>query len=107
MPRATLDALQDLAVSTIGLRITFVFGYGRTETAPGIATTPWPTEESGEIGLPEHVLRLAGLSRAGKQLVQGTTGTPKRLGLTRHRLCLSQFASGLPRTLRHEVDDEE
>jgi feruloyl-CoA synthase len=27
-------------------------GYGTTETAPGICTTYWPSEESGEIGLP-------------------------------------------------------
>jgi feruloyl-CoA synthase len=27
-------------------------GYGTTETAPGICTTTWPSEESGEIGLP-------------------------------------------------------
>lgn len=52
MPRATLDALQDLAVGATGRRIPFVSGYGTTETAPGISTTQWPSEESGEIGVP-------------------------------------------------------
>jgi feruloyl-CoA synthase len=52
MPRATLDALQDLAVGATGKRIPFVSGYGTTETAPGISTTQWPSEESGEIGVP-------------------------------------------------------
>ncbi|WP_426440645.1 AMP-binding protein [Bradyrhizobium genosp. P] len=52
MPSTTLDAMQELAVSTIGRRIPFVSGYGTTETAPGICSTQWPSEESGEIGVP-------------------------------------------------------
>jgi feruloyl-CoA synthase len=52
MPRATLDALQELAVGATGKRIPFTSGYGTTETAPGISTTQWPSEQSGEIGVP-------------------------------------------------------
>lgn len=52
LPRATLDALQELAVGATGKRIPFVSGYGTTETAPGISTTQWPSELSGEIGVP-------------------------------------------------------
>lgn len=52
MPRATLDALQELAIGATGKRIPFTSGYGTTETAPGISTTQWPSEQSGEIGVP-------------------------------------------------------
>ncbi|QOZ56059.1 acyl-CoA synthetase [Bradyrhizobium sp. CCBAU 53338] len=52
MPRATLDALQELAVRATGRRIPFGSGYGTTETAPGISTTQWPSETSGELGVP-------------------------------------------------------
>ena len=52
IPASTLRRLQDLATATVGRSVPVMSGYGTTETAPGICTTTWPTEESGELGLP-------------------------------------------------------
>jgi feruloyl-CoA synthase len=52
IPRVTLERLQHLAVATVGRQIPVMSGYGTTETAPGICATYWPSEQSGEIGLP-------------------------------------------------------
>jgi feruloyl-CoA synthase len=52
IPASTLQRLQVLAAATVGRPVPVMSGYGTTETAPGICTTTWPSEESGEIGLP-------------------------------------------------------
>jgi feruloyl-CoA synthase len=52
IPRLTLERLRALAIATVGQRIPVMSGYGTTETAPGICATYWPSEQSGEIGLP-------------------------------------------------------
>jgi feruloyl-CoA synthase len=46
------DALERLAVETVGKKIMIITGYGSTETAPFAATTTWPVGRPGEIGLP-------------------------------------------------------
>lgn len=48
----TFRRMQDLASRTIGAPVPFVAGYGTTETGPGIASTHWPSQGKGEIGLP-------------------------------------------------------
>ena len=48
----TFRRMQDLAIRTTGAPVPFVAGYGTTETGPGIASTHWPSEGKGEIGLP-------------------------------------------------------
>jgi feruloyl-CoA synthase len=44
--------MQALAIRTTGEPVAFIAGYGTTETGPGIASTHWPIEGKGEIGLP-------------------------------------------------------
>jgi feruloyl-CoA synthase len=48
----TFDRMQALAIRTTGEPVAFVAGYGTTETGPGIASTHWPSQGKGEIGLP-------------------------------------------------------
>jgi feruloyl-CoA synthase len=48
----TFARMQSLAVQTTGKPVPFIAGYGTTETGPGIASTHWPSEGKGEIGLP-------------------------------------------------------
>jgi feruloyl-CoA synthase len=48
----TFDRMQALAIRTTGGPVAFIAGYGTTETGPGIASTHWPSEGKGEIGLP-------------------------------------------------------
>jgi feruloyl-CoA synthase len=44
--------IQDLAVRTVGERITFAIAYGATETGPTACNVHWPNEQMGLIGLP-------------------------------------------------------
>lgn len=53
-----LDALEELAVETVGEKIMMITGYGSTETAPFAMTSTWPLERTGEIGLPAAGLEL-------------------------------------------------
>lgn len=46
------DRFQKIAIKTTGERILFTSGYGATETAPGIMTVHWETEQMGLLGLP-------------------------------------------------------
>ena len=52
------DALERLAVETVGHRIMMVTGYGSTETAPFAFTTTWPVDRPGEVGLPAAGLEM-------------------------------------------------
>jgi len=52
------DALQRLAVETVGHRIMIITGYGSTETAPFAFTTTWPVDRPGEVGLPAAGLEM-------------------------------------------------
>ena len=48
----TFTRMQALAIAETGAPVPFTSGYGATETGPGIASTHWPSEGKGEIGLP-------------------------------------------------------
>ena len=52
------DALERLAVETIGTKVMIITGYGSTETAPFACTTTWPVNRPGEVGLPAPGLEL-------------------------------------------------
>jgi feruloyl-CoA synthase len=83
IPASVLERLQAKAVQTIGLRIPIMCGYGLTETAPTVSVTHWPSEISGEIGLPLPGLELK-LQPAGDEYelrVRGPTVTPGYFGL--------------------------
>ena len=83
IPASVLDRLQAKAVQTVGLRIPIMCGYGLTETAPTVSVTHWPSETSGEIGLPLPGLELK-LQPVGEEYelrVRGRTVTPGYFGL--------------------------
>jgi feruloyl-CoA synthase len=46
------DALQELAVATVGERVLILTSLGSTETAPAALACSWETERVGNIGLP-------------------------------------------------------
>ncbi|CAG0966460.1 MAG: feruloyl-CoA synthase [Rhizobiaceae bacterium] len=52
------DALENLAIETVGQKIMIITGYGSTETAPFALTTTWPVDRPGEVGLPARGLEL-------------------------------------------------
>lgn len=52
------DALESLAVDTVGEKIMIITGYGSTETAPFALTTTWPVDRPGAVGLPARGLEL-------------------------------------------------
>ncbi|TKT74720.1 feruloyl-CoA synthase [Aquamicrobium sp. LC103] len=52
------DALESHAIAATGQKVMIITGYGSTETAPFAATTTWPVNRPGEIGLPAHGLEL-------------------------------------------------
>ncbi len=60
------DALERLAVETVGAKIMIVTGYGSTETAPFASTTTWPVARPGEVGLPAPGLELKLVPNAEK-----------------------------------------
>jgi len=61
-----LDALQALAVETIGERINFISSLGSTETAPLALACTWECEHAGNIGLPAPGVELKLVPRQGK-----------------------------------------
>jgi feruloyl-CoA synthase len=52
MAQHTWDALDRLAVATIGERVIIGTGLGATETAPAALMCTWPQERAGNVGLP-------------------------------------------------------
>ncbi|WP_374299913.1 feruloyl-CoA synthase [Ferrovibrio sp.] len=52
LPQHVWDALEELAIATIGERIPIISGLGATETAPYSLCANWPVDRSGVIGLP-------------------------------------------------------
>jgi len=52
------DALERLAMETVGHKIMIITGYGSTETAPFAFTTTWPVDRPGEVGLPAAGLQM-------------------------------------------------
>jgi feruloyl-CoA synthase len=83
IPASVLERLQAKAAQTVGFRIPIMCGYGLTETAPTVSVTHWPSEISGEIGLPLPGLELK-LQPVGDEYelrVRGQTVTPGYFGL--------------------------
>jgi feruloyl-CoA synthase len=60
------DALQKLAVETVGERIIFLTSLGSTETAPAALACSWETERVGNVGLPLPSQELKLVPNEGK-----------------------------------------
>jgi len=52
MPEPLIEAMDELAVATIGARVPFFSNYGATETAPFALAVNWPDPRGGLVGLP-------------------------------------------------------
>ncbi len=72
------DELERLSIAGCGERVRIITGYGSTETAPFAATTTWPVERPGEIGLPARGLefKLVANSEKLELRLRGPTITP-------------------------------
>ena len=66
LPQHVHDALQDLAVETIGERVVFLTSLGSTETGPAALVCSWECERVGNIGLPLPGLELKLVPQDGK-----------------------------------------
>jgi feruloyl-CoA synthase len=60
------NALQELAIKTIGERIIFLTSLGSTETAPAALACSWESERVGNIGLPLPGVQLKLVPTGGK-----------------------------------------
>ena len=60
------DALEELAVETVGEKIMIITGLGATETAPSAMFANWPGGRSGLLGLPVPGQELKLVPRLGK-----------------------------------------
>jgi feruloyl-CoA synthase len=78
MAQHTWDALERLAVQTIGEKIIIGTGLGATETAPVALMCTWPQEKSGNVGLPCSGVSLKLVPMEGKldARVKGPNITP-------------------------------
>jgi feruloyl-CoA synthase len=66
LPQHVHDALQDLAVGTVGERIIFLTSLGSTETGPAALVCSWECERVGNIGLPLPGLEVKLVPQDGK-----------------------------------------
>lgn len=82
IPAATIERFQTLAVEAVGARIPVLSGYGATEAAPTICVTHWPSEQSGELGLPMPGLALKMIPEGDRYrlLIKGPNVTPGYYG---------------------------
>lgn len=80
--QATADRIQDVAVRTIGHRVSFGSGYGATETGPTACNVHWPNSRMGMIGLPLPGTSVRLVPVAGKLefRVKGPQVSPGYLG---------------------------
>lgn len=78
MAQHTWDALDRLAVETLGEKVVIATGLGATETAPAALMCTWPQEKSGNIGLPCHGVSLKLVPMDGKldARIKGPNVTP-------------------------------
>lgn len=78
MAQHTWDALDRLAVETVGERIVIATGLGATETAPVALMCTWPQERAGNVGLPCHGVSLKLVPLDGKldARIRGPNVTP-------------------------------
>ena len=82
LPDGLIQRFQAIAVESVGERIAVMSGYGTTETAPTICVTNWPSEASGEIGLPAPGIdvKLLPVGDRYEIRVRGPNVTPGYLG---------------------------
>jgi feruloyl-CoA synthase len=78
MAQHTWEALDRLAVATIGERVIIGTGLGATETAPAALMCTWPQERAGNVGLPCFGVSLKLVPMDGKYdaRVKGPSITP-------------------------------
>ncbi len=84
--QAVADRIQNVAVRTVGEKISFASGYGATETGPTACNVHWTNEVMGLIGLPIPGTSVRLVPMAGKldfrvkgpQITQGYLGLPER-----------------------------
>jgi feruloyl-CoA synthase len=66
LTQSVWDALEQLAVETVGERIMIITGLGATETAPSSMFANWPGGRSGLLGVPVPGVELKLVPNAGK-----------------------------------------
>lgn len=78
MAQHTWDALDRLAVQTLGEKVLIATGLGATETAPAALMCTWPQQKSGNIGLPCYGVSLKLVPMDGKldARIKGPNVTP-------------------------------
>lgn len=78
MAQHTWDALDRLALETVGERIVIATGLGATETAPVALMCTWPQQRAGNVGLPCHGVSLKLVPMDGKldARIKGPNVTP-------------------------------
>jgi feruloyl-CoA synthase len=78
LPQFIWDALDELALQTVGERILMVTGLGMTETAPFMLCANWPDGFAGLVGVPAPGVdfKLAPVERKFEARMKGPSMTP-------------------------------
>jgi feruloyl-CoA synthase len=78
LPQFIWDALDELALKTVGERIPMVTGLGMTETAPFMLCANWPDGFAGLVGVPAPGIdfKLAPVERKFEARMKGPSMTP-------------------------------
>jgi feruloyl-CoA synthase len=78
LPQFIWDALDELALDTVGARIPMITGLGMTETAPFMLCANWPDGFAGLIGVPAPGVefKLAPVDRKFEARMKGPSMTP-------------------------------
>jgi len=78
LPQFIWDALDEIALKTVGERILMVTGLGMTETAPFMLCANWPDGFAGLVGVPAPGIdfKLAPVDRKFEARMKGPSMTP-------------------------------
>ncbi len=78
LPQFIWDALDEVALATVGERILMVTGLGMTETAPFMLCANWPDGFAGLVGVPAPGIdfKLAPMDRKFEARMKGPSMTP-------------------------------
>ncbi len=78
LPQFIWDALDELALQTVGERIVMITGLGMTETAPFMLCANWPDGFAGLVGVPAPGVefKLAPVDRKFEARMKGPSMTP-------------------------------
>jgi feruloyl-CoA synthase len=78
LPQFIWDALDELALQTVGERILMITGLGMTETAPFMLCANWPDGFAGLVGVPAPGIefKLAPVDRKFEARMKGPSMTP-------------------------------